>query len=366
MKLECSTQSLKNGIMKAQKITVKNSTLPVLGSILIIAKEKLITLRSTNLHIGVEIKLPANIETEGDFIVSGEILLNVISNISNETIISLEVVEDTLIVNNKHNTVNIKRSGEIADFPTIPVVEGESFDLPVESFLEGIKSVYYCSAVSDIKPEISSVYMYSKDSKLYFVSTDSFRLAEKSISIPNLPEIPGIMIPYKNIIEIIKLLSDAEDFLTITSSENQISFEIPGFYLSSSIINGNFPDYRQIIPSEFQTEVVLLKKDLQNALRLSNIFSDKFNQVALKVSSEDKSIEMYAKNADVGENTTLLDGAIEGDSIEMNFNHKYFTEGFQSIYQDSIVLKFNAENRPVIVEGVGDSSFLYLIMPMNR
>ena len=149
-------------------------------------------------------------------------------------------------------------------------------------------------------------------------------------------------------------------------NKNQISFTFPGFYLTSRLIDGVFPDYRQIIPKDVETSVIVLKSDVQNALKLSNIFSDKFNQITLSVKPKDKIFEINAQNQDVGENRTVLQGSLNGKDIDMKLNLKYFLDCFQSIKEDSIVLNFNGNNRPLIVKGNGDKTFQYLIMPMNR
>jgi DNA polymerase-3 subunit beta len=245
-------------------------------------------------------------------------------------------------------------------------VEGNSFEIEIQKFMEGIKAVFYSAAVNDIKPEISSVYIYSQEQNIYFVSTDSFRLSEKIIKTKKEAEIEGLIIPYKNVLEIIKLLSDIKGDMKVHYNKNQISFVLSGFYLTSRLINGSFPDYRQIVPKEYKTRVILIKKDFIDAIRLSNIFSDKFNQIKLVVDPKAKKLEVYAFNKDVGENKTLVDGALEGQSIEMNLNHKYILDCFQSINEDSIVLEMNEVNRPMVIKGNGDKSFLYLIMPMNR
>lgn len=366
MKLECNTKNLKDAVQKAQKVTVKNSTLPVLSSMLLKAVGKTILLRSTNLHLGVEVEIPANIEEQGEFLVSGEVFSQVLSNIPDEGLVKLHVSGNTLHLKTKKNAITINSSGDSSEFPNLPVVEGTSLSLPLQKFLEGIRSVYYCASISDIKPEISSVYMYSDSNELVFVSTDSFRLAEKKMVIEGLQDIAGILIPYKNIIEIIRLISDENASLEIQYSENQITLSIPGLFITSRIVHGTYPNYRMIIPREFKTEIVVLKQDILNALKLSTIFSDKFNQVTVFIDSQAKNFIMKGQNNQKGENISALDSSISGESIEMNFNHRYFNEAFQSISSDSVVLQFNEDNKPVIIRGVGDSGFLYLIMPMNR
>ena len=150
-------------------------------------------------------------------------------------------------------------------------------------------------------------------------------------------------------------------------NKNLISFEAHGVYVVSRIIDGVFPDYKQIVPKEFTTEVVALKQDFMNALKISNIFSDKFNQVRLIIDPKGKKFEVQTKNSDVGENSTIIDAAITGEKMEINFNYKYIADCFQSIDADSLSLQLSGTNKPMVIRPVsGDQTFTYLVMPMNR
>ena len=174
------------------------------------------------------------------------------------------------------------------------------------------------------------------------------------------------MIPFKNIPEILRVLGETDEEARVCFNKNQISFSFDGVYLTSRVIDGAFPDYRQIIPKEYETSAVVLKQDLLNALKLSNIFSDKFNQINLEIYPKEKKFELSSANSDVGENRTALDAALEGEKAELSFNYKYFLDCFQSLSTDSVSIKVKDSSRPMLVSGVSDTSFLYLIMPMNR
>lgn len=367
MKLEISIEKLKDAVGKAEKVTSKGATLESLKAIFLLASGNSLKLRSTNLSLGLEIEIAAKIETEGEVLVSGEVFNNTLQNLSvREKTLSLELQNENLVISSAKSKVVIKSLVAAEGFPELPEVEGESFEIETGKFLEGIRSVFYSAAITDIKPEIGSVFLYSEDDKVVFVATDSFRLAEKKVKVKNLRDIESIIIPYKNILEINKLLGDAKGDLKVSYNKNQISFILPGFYLTSRLINGSFPDYRQIVPKSYKTRAIILKKDLIEALRLSNIFSDKFNQIKLRVDPKGKLFEIEAVNKDVGENKSAIDAALEGEPIEMNLNHKYVLDCFQSINEDSVVLEIGEPNRPVVMKGNGDVNFLYLIMPMNR
>jgi DNA polymerase-3 subunit beta len=365
MKLECSLEKIKNAVSFTERITGKNLTLPVLNSILLIALKKSIKLRSTNLSVGVEIEIPAKVEKEGTVALSGVVLSGVFSNLTQNESVYLNEDNGNIIVQTKKNKIKLKCQPS-EDFPTIPTVSGDSFNINAKNFVEGIKSVYYSSAVSDIKPEISSVYIYSNEDHLVFVSTDSFRLAEKKIKTKGLGEVGGILIPFKNISEIIRIFGEVAGDVQICFNKNQISLSADGVYFTSRVIDGVFPDYRQIMPKENKTEAIILKQDLLNALKLSNIFSDKFNQLNLIIKPKQKLFEISSANSNIGENKTVLDAALSGEDVELSFNYKYFLDCLGSINSDSVALKLNQANRPMVISGVSDQSFTYLIMPMNR
>ena len=365
MKLQCNLEKLKNAISTADRITGKNLTLPVLGSVLLVATDKVLKIRSTNLSLGVEIEIPVKIEKEGIVAISGGSLANTFSNIFHSDTVNLEAVDGNLLVKTKKSKIRLK--GEpYDDFPSLPRVEGDSFEIPSKKFVDGIKSVYYASAVTDIKPEISSVYIYGEDNNIFFVSTDSFRLAEKKVKLKKDVSVNGILVPFKNIPEIVRVFSDIKDDVVVNFNKNQISFSSENVYLTSRVIDGVFPDYRQIIPKEFKTEATVLKHDISNALKLSNIFSDKFNQLDLNINTKDKLFELSSENANVGENNTFLDAALEGQDVSLRFNYKYFLDCLPSVSTDSLTIKMNGINSPMVISPVGDKTFTYLIMPMNR
>jgi DNA polymerase III subunit beta len=365
MKIECEISKIKTAISQVERITGKNLTLPVLNSVLLEASGKSLKLRATNLSLGIEVEVPAKVEKEGIVAINGSVLTNTFSNVFTNDRVLMDGEDGNLSI--KLNKSKIKLKGQPhEDFPTIPTVSGATFEIEASKLVEGIKSVYYSSSVSDIKPEISSVYIYGDGENLVFVSTDSFRLAEKKIKQKNSEEISGMLIPFKNIPDILRVFGEYNGVVSVCFNKNQVSFSTDNVYLTSRVIDGVFPDYRQIIPKEKKTEAVVLKQDLLNALKLSNIFSDKFNQVNLTIKPKAKVFELSSSNNDVGENKTQIDASLEGEDMELSFNYKYFLDCFQSVDADSMSIKLVGVSKPILISPVGDRSFTYLIMPMNR
>ena len=369
MKIECQIEKLKKAVISADRVTGKNLTLSILSSILFTADKegKSLRLRATNLSLGIELEIPAKVEEGGTCAVSGVVLSNLFSNMYDDGVVNIEISNGNMNISTKRNSFVVK-SYPVDDFPTLPDVEGSEIEISLNKIIEGIKAVYYSASTSEIKPEISSVYVYPEESSIVFVSTDSFRLAEKRIKTKELYEFSPIIIPYKNIVEIIRVCSDLDTDIKLVVGKNQIVMKTNGLYITSRVIDGVYPDYKQIIPKKElnTTEVVVLKQDIINSLKVSNIFSDKFNQITVSINPSSKKMVMKAQNSDIGENTTSIDGSFSGESVDLNVNYKYMFDCFQSINQESIVIKVSGSNKPVIIHGVNDLSFTYLVMPMNR
>ncbi len=368
MRIECAQEKIKEAVSLAERIAGKHMTLPVLSCLLFEAdKNNTLTIKATNLDLGVEISFTTKVSEPGTVAVPGNIISSFVNGLQeSEKTVNLELQQGNLKVNTSRSSGVIKVLPS-DDFPSIPHIKGgNTFSLNAQEFAKGLKAVWYSSSVSSIKPELSSVYVYCEDEFVFFVATDSFRLAEKKVKIKKTKDFGQILIPYKNIPEILRALESVHGEVEVELDKNQISFSYNGVYLVSRVIDGTFPDYKQIIPKKGTTEVVLLKQDLMNALKLSNIFSDKFNQINVKVSPTSKKCEIKTKNNDVGENLTALDAVVTGEAIDINFNYKYIIDCFQSMDSDSVTLTFSGLHSPMVITPVSDNTFKYIVMPMNR
>lgn len=366
MKIECLLENFKKSIGQIEKVAGKNLTLPILGAIYIKADDSHLTIRATNLNIGAEIIIPAKVSEPGVVAVSAQLLAQIASGLSGDTPISLETENDNLIIKTKRSKMTLK-SMNADDFPTLPRVSNDNtFEIGTEQFVSGIKSVSYAAATSDIKPEIASVYLYQDNNQLVFVATDAFRLAEKKINVSNIIDFPEILLPVKNILEITRILSEFPGNITVSIVENQIAFSNETLYITSRLTGGNYPNYRQIMPKDSKTELIILKSDLQNILKSMLVFSDKFNQIDLVINPAEKICTMTSRNNDTGEGIVSVEAALSGVPIETRLNHKYISDSLQSLSSDSVSFSFTEPNKAMVVRGIGDPSFTYLVMPMNR
>ncbi|NDE67989.1 DNA polymerase III subunit beta [bacterium] len=371
MRIECIHEKLTWAISAAEKVAGKHMTLPVLSCLLFDAGKNELTIKATNLDIGIEITIPAKVEETGIVAIPASTLSSFVTGASkSDRGVKIETKDGVATVDTQ-NSKGVIKVMPSEDFPSIPRISAEgsaetSFSINGAEFVKGLKSVWYSSSVSGIKPELSSVYIYCEDGFVTFAATDSFRLAERKMKLKKDKDFGQILIPHKNIPDIIRIFENINEDISVNLNKNQISFTNKGIYVVSRVVDGVFPDYRQIFPKQKTTEVTVLKQDLLNALKVSHIFSDKFNQVTMIIDPAEKRFELKTKNADIGENTHSVMAAIEGEAITINFNYKYIIDCFQSIDTDSVTLSFNGLNRPVLVRATPDNGFTYLVMPMNR
>jgi DNA polymerase-3 subunit beta len=352
------------------KIASKNTTLPVLSSIILSFSKKGCELKATNLDIGIEIFIPGKCDEEKIVAVPSDIMNSFISKIRKYNgIFTIEVNENNNLVIKAGKTKSVIKTVPHDDFPTIPTVEdGKKLkNIDPVVFSNGLKSVWYSASQSTIKPELSSVYMHKVQNDIFFAATDSFRLAEKSIKIEDDSDFPDLLIPAKNIAHIISILQTREENIEIKANKSLLEINTGSIRIASRLVDGVFPDYKQIIPKNVSTEITILKQDLVDALSVSNVFSDKFNQMKIIIEPNDKMIQVDTKNADIGENSTKIDADVVGEAISINFNQRYITDSLQSFDSDSIVLYVSGAQRPMIIKPVSKNvDFMYLVMPMNR
>jgi len=365
MKIECVKLNLKNALAKAERFTGKNLSLPVLRFVLFIAGEKKVLLRATNLDLGIEIEIPARVEKEGVVAIPADTLSNFLSNLPQEKNVVVEQVGDHLAISGNTHATLVKGFG-YEDFPTLPfVTKGTTIAVEAKALLNAFRATQYAAATSDIKPEFASVHCYTEERTLLFVATDSSRLAEKRIPLKTDPEQLSVLIPGKNVMEITRALEDIEGMVDICATKNQISFHTEHLHMTSRLVDGSFPDYRQIIPKKFTTEATVLRQDLMDRLKLTTVFSGKLQQVRLKLYPNEKLFEIESRNDDIGETTHQIDAALSGEDVEFLLNQRFLVDVLSYLSVDSISFHASGAGRPLVIKGVGDTTFTYLVMPMK-
>lgn len=365
MKFETTLQTLLSAASTAARFSEKKSNLPVLGCVFITAEGSRLILRATNLECGVEVVISAKVLTDGIVAVPASVLAGFLGNTRGKSV-SVSLVGEVLKITTESSSASIKTL-PYEDFPVLPRVPAEhSFKIKSIDFVKAIKNVLYCASLSAIKPELQSVLVYGEAGKLTSAATDSFRLAEKTVPMRTGGSVPELLIPARNAAELIRILEGVNAEVEIYYNDNQLSFQTDGTYYTSRLLDGSFPNYKQILPKNFTTEAVVLREDMAGALKSLSIFADKFAQVSLSLDTVKKSMFLSSRNPDIGEQISTIKAATSGESVSVSFNGRYLADSLQSISGDSVRLHSNGPGKAMLIKDAGDESFLYLAMPMNR
>lgn len=364
MHITVATELLQKKLELVARVSTKHVTLPVLQCVLFETRAGTVTVKATNLEIGIEATLEATIEDEGSVAVPASTLIQTI-NLHTQKEVTLRVEEGSLVIEGRESTSQIKTVAH-DEFPTIPRLTAAPQTINGVQFALGIKTAVFAASQSSIKPELGSVYVFQKkEHSLTFVATDSFRLVEKTVTQPQVALEQSLLIPHKNALEVMRMLESVADDPKLQVDENQCAFTFSdGVYITSRLTSGSFPDYNQIIPKEYATQTTVLRKDLMHAFKKTNIFLNKFLQVGVIVTSD--SLTISANSGEVGTTTESVTATVEGDELTLNFNQRYIAEVLPHINDDSLVLHFAGVGRPVVLTGMNDKTVRYLVMPMNR
>ena len=363
MKFECKGDVFIKAVQQVARARSKIQSQNYLQDIHLELDTHLLSLRATNLELFCEKSIPVKGIINGTCILQGETLLRIISTFqSNDITFSCEVNDGVFSITTEKGVIEIKTT-PYEDFPKLPK-QGTTIGVLLKNEINTLlRDVSFCAATTEIKPEIASVFIYTKNDSIYAVATDSYRLAEKTI--PNEKGIDcSFLIPQKHISEILQILNEETQELVLSMHESILSISSPNLTLSIHTITGHFPDYQQLFPKEFTTTVELSKEELSKALTLTTFFNEQYSQVECVFT--DKKCTVHSKNEAVGQVTHTITSSKKGNDIEVKYNNRYFLEALPHIEGDNITCLFTTHNKPMFLQGKKDITFTYLLMPLNR
>lgn len=343
----------------------KAGTLPALASILIVAGDDGIKMRATNLETGIDLKIEGQCKLKGVAAIPASVLQQIASSLSSEGKVTLEHTGDIVTLTSNTGKSSIK-TVPYDDFPSIPFPENPKNRIVLPGILlkNLLTAISSCASTSTVRPELASIYINIEGGVLTAVATDSFRLAEKKVPLQNKGTQGKFLIPAKNALDIAQALPN--DDIIISFDEHQCAFVSTSGMIVSRLTNAVYPDYRQIIPKESIVEATLLKKDFETALKQSSIFSDTFQKVKVSFDPKKNHLSLFAQNSDIGESAETLAARVSGSALDLSFNHRYLSAALPLTQAESITLTAAGVGRPLLIRGVGDTSLLYLVSPMNQ
>ncbi|MDD5638598.1 MAG: DNA polymerase III subunit beta [Candidatus Pacebacteria bacterium] len=374
MKLTILQEKLKEGLSIVEKISLKSLTLPILNNILISAEKNFLNLSSTDLEIGINWWSLSKIEEEGKITIPSKLFSNFINLLPNKKI-NIKTKNNDILIECENYFTQIKGLSS-DEFPIIPNVKKNEFiSLKSSIFCQSLSQIVDIPLLLNSRPEISGIYFLFQKNTITMASTDSFRLGEKKIIFKNEQKLTNnysLILPQKTAKEIINIFNTKDRDLNIYLSSNQIMFETlmtetnyPEIQVVSKLIEGEYPDYKEIIPLKYNTQIILNKDEFLNRLRISGLFTGKTNEVKIKTNLNKNELEIFNQNKDIGEYNSKLPAKIIGENIEICFNYKFLIDGISNIKSSEIILELNGDDGPAVLKPVGDDTYIYVVMPIK-
>lgn len=375
MKFISLQENLKTALSVVGHVVSKNINLPILNNILFRVAKSEVELLATNLEIGIIHKMRAKIEEEGEFTVDSKVVSDYINLLPSDKVEleSQNEAEMKVSCNNYKTKIKIQSA---QDFPLIPVVDKNNFySVNIEDLKKSLSEVIFATANNETRLELSGVLFVVEKDELILVATDSYRLAEKRIKIKNHGlESAKTIVPGRTLQELLRILSNfkAEEQiedggdLKICLSENQILFLFGSTEMVSRVITGSYPDYKQIIPQTYNTQLLINKNDLIRAIKASAIFSKSgINDVNFEFKKGGK-ISISSASSQVGESLIELEGEMKGEDNDVVINYRYILDGLNNLESDRIIMELTNNNTPCTLRAENENNYLYIVMPIRQ
>lgn len=360
MKLNCLQENLSNGLNIVRRAVATRSTLPVLSNVMLSTDNGRMKLSATNLEIGINCWIEAKVEEGGATTVPARPFTDLVSSLSSEHI-DMELVEKTETLKLQCQKIKANFKGVSAgEFPIFPEVAKDAIPIEASLFQEMTKRVSIAAARDESRPILTGVLLKFEQGKVTMAAADGFRLSVHSAQLKSLEETGVLIVPATALEEAARLQATGLDL-----RDNQIIFQGENFNVVSQLIEGNFPDYEQIVPKESTTEITVDTQSLLGACKKAQVFArEASNIVKLVVGAE--SLTLSAVSAELGDSQDVIPATVIGELLPIALNVKYLIDVLTVIPSQNTILKMNTSTSPVLIQPDDENlDFIHVIMPMH-
>lgn len=368
MKLSVMQENLARGLQVVSRAVSSRSTLPILANVLLRTEDAGLKLTATNLEIGITCWVPGRIENDGALTVPARLLTDLVNSLDPGERVELEVEkEGTLRIRSGRQHASL-RGMDAEEFPVIPAAgERPTTRVSQRVLRAALAEVTFAAASDEARPILTGVLTRLEGDRLTLAAADNYRIAVKTIATLDPVEDTSLVVPARTYHELERLLADVDDpvELLLAPSRNQVTFHLEGVDVVSRLIDGQFPNYGQVIPTTHATRAEVDREGLLKAVRLSALIaSSSANVVRLRAESEGSSITMAAV-ADVGDTEAEVEATIEGEGLTIAFNARYLQEALANVDAERLSLEFNGPLSPGVLRPIGEDGYVHVVMPVR-
>ncbi|MPZ24311.1 MAG: DNA polymerase III subunit beta [Dehalococcoidia bacterium] len=374
MKVSVLQENLQRGLSIVGRAVASRTTLPIASNVLLASDDGQLKLAATDTQsISLTCWIGATIEEEGSITVPSRLLSDFISSLPNEKVdMTLQPRSKQLKLVCARNEATVGGM-DAEDFPPIPTIGGgATLKLSAEGFKAAIKQVAFAAAVDDSRPVLTGVDMRVEGNELTLAAADGFRLAVHQLALRDtVDEKMEIIVPARALAELERLLGDSDEDveMRLNEAQTQVLFRTGQVELVAQLIQGTFPNYGQLIPTEYSSRAVVEVGDFTRETRIASIFARDGSgivrlQVAAGEDGEPGKLVVSAKAEEIGDNTGEMDATVEGEASKIAFNGKYLQEVLQVLEGGQVALETTSPSSPGVLRPVGNDRYVHVVMPM--
>jgi DNA polymerase-3 subunit beta len=362
LKTTCARDELLRGLGIVSRGVSTRTTVQILAGILLEARDGKLSLAATDMELSLRTAIESNVESEGSVVVPGRLLLD-IARLLPEAEVALEHRLEEAVVDVRCGSASYRlHTYNAEDFPRLPGTQGiELHEVDRETLLETVSRVSRSASRDESRPVLTGVLVHFEPGKLVMAATDSYRLSVKETELEgSVPELEAI-VPARALGELARIAAEGEK-LQLGVHENQVVFGTGDAWLTTRRIDGQFPNYKQLVPEAFEHEVALPREELLDVVRRVSVMAQRNSPLRLRFA--DGELVVSAQTQDVGEARESLPASFTAEPLEIGFNAEFLRDGIDSVSGETVRLKLISPLRPAVLQGEADD-FLYLIMPIR-
>jgi len=367
MRLSLTQENLARALGSVGRVVSTRASLPVLSNVLLATDGNRLRLSATNLEIGINYWIGSKVDQQGSLTVPARLFAEFVSSLPHGNI-ELSASETALTVKTAHYESKI--NGIVADeFPQIPTVSSDPvLTLDAGVLREALTQVVVAASADEARPVLAGVYLYTEDENLYIVATDSYRLAEKKIELGSGAKEVKAIVPARTMQELVRLLGEGSGDVEFYLDENQVMFRIADVELMSRLIEGSFPNYRQIIPAKATTSFEIETAEFARITKVASLFArESAGSVKLEIRAEGE-VRIVTSDSEVGGNVSTAECNVSGDDGEISLNARYLTDALNVMKAPSVNFAISGKLNACVLSPAGgsaDDDYIHIVMPLR-
>ncbi len=362
MKLQVTQENLNRALNSVGRVANTRGTLPILSNVLIKTVGNRLSIAATNLDIAITHYIGAKVSQEGTITVPARLTQDFVASLP-AGVIEFTLNDHKLHINTDQYQSTINGTSA-DDYPVMPAItSGKSWKIPAKILKTGLQQVVPAASNDEARPVLTGVYFHSHDKHLYLVATDSYRLAEKNLVKAN--EEVSLLVPANALQDLLRVLGEYDGEVEVMYDDQQVLFRVGDIELVTRLIEGNYPDYRKLIPSTFNTSATLKRADLNNITKVSSLFArESAGSVTINMDKASHKVSIRSVASQLGENTAAAEADVSNDG-SITLNSRYILDALHALSGEEVTCSFNDKLEPLVISDPKSSDYLHVIMPLK-